>query len=115
VPNFAQSLIQLARPYFQNIPCHKALDIGCATGRASFELAQDFDQVTGLDFSARFIQQGVVLAQGETLRYSIPVEGELVEYKSCSLAELELEQVANKVEFYQADACNLKPQFKDYD
>lgn len=115
VPNFAQSLIQLARSYFQNIPCHKALDIGCATGRASFELAQDFDQVTGLDFSARFIQQGVVLAQGETLRYSIPVEGELVEYKSCSLAELGLEQVANKVEFYQGDACNMKPQFKDYD
>ena len=56
-----------------------------------------------------------MLAQGETLRYSIPVEGELVEYKSCSLAELGLEQAANKVEFYQADACNLKPQFTDYD
>ena len=32
--------------------------ISGVTGRASFELAQDFDQVTGLDFSARFIQQG---------------------------------------------------------
>ncbi len=115
VPSFARSLVSLAQPYFAQTAMHKALDIGCATGRASFELARYFDQVTGLDFSARFIQQAGMLAQAETLRYTLPVEGELVEYKACSLKDVGLEQVASKVEFYQADACNLKPVYQDYD
>ena len=33
----------------------RALDLGCAVGRSSFELARHFDEVLGLDFSARFI------------------------------------------------------------
>src|SRR5690242_21207124 len=33
----------------------KALDLGCAVGRARFELARYFEQVTGVDFSARCI------------------------------------------------------------
>lgn len=114
VPNFAQSLINIARPYFKDLATHQALDIGCATGRASFELAAYFDQVTGLDFSARFIQQAVQLAQGETLRYTLPIEGELVEYKACHLKELGLNTHADRLEFYQADACNLKPHFTNY-
>src|SRR5690606_40792970 len=40
VANFAQTLVHLAQPYFQETSCHRAMDIGCATGRASFELAR---------------------------------------------------------------------------
>jgi ubiquinone/menaquinone biosynthesis C-methylase UbiE len=32
------------------------LDVGCATGRHSFELARDFDEVVGFDFSSAFVQ-----------------------------------------------------------
>jgi putative 4-mercaptohistidine N1-methyltranferase len=78
-------------------------------------LAQHFDFVTGIDFSARFIGQGVHLAQGDTLRYTLTDEGELVQYKSRSLADLGLLEIKDKVEFYQGDACNLKPQFTGYD
>jgi len=115
VPNFAKSLVELAQPHFKHLATHKALDIGCATGRASFELARYFDQVNGLDFSARFIQQAVQLAQGETLRYTLPVEGELLDYKACHLKELGLDAYANRVDFFQADACNLKAHFSGYD
>jgi len=115
VPNFAKSLVELAQPHFKHLATHKALDIGCATGRASFELARYFDQVNGLDFSARFIQQAVQLAQGETLRYTLPVEGELLDYKACNLKELGLDAYANRVDFFQADACNLKAHFSGYD
>lgn len=114
VPNFSKALVDLARPYFLS-QCKKALDIGCASGRASFELARDFDAVTGIDFSARFIGHGVLLAEQETLRYVLTEEGELVEYKSCHLADLGLADFAHKVEFFQGDACNLKPQFTGYD
>ena len=39
----------------------KALDIGCAVGRTSFELTRSFDYVLGLDYSARFIQVASML------------------------------------------------------
>ncbi|MEQ1070399.1 Iron(II)-dependent oxidoreductase EgtB [Prolinoborus fasciculus] len=115
VANFAKTLVTLAQSYFQQTLCHRALDIGCATGRASFELARHFDQVTGLDFSARFIQQAVYLAQGDKVHYQLPLEGELSEEKSCSLEDVTLDQFTSKTEFFQADACNLKAHFSGYD
>ena len=33
----------------------RALDLGCAVGRSSFELGRHFDEVLGIDFSARFV------------------------------------------------------------
>ena len=78
-------------------------------------MAKHFDFVTGIDFSARFIGQGVALAQNETLRYTLMDEGELVQYKSRNLADLGLRLSKDKVEFFQGDACNLKPQFTGYD
>ncbi len=96
-------------------PKGKALDIGCAVGRASFELARGFDSVTGLDFSARIIRPGVELKEEGYLRYTRIEEGELASYHEVSLAELGLENAAKRVEFYQADACNLKAIYTGYD
>lgn len=115
VENFSKALADLAIDVLADRPKQTALDIGCAIGRSTFELARAFDHVTGIDFSARFIQHGVQLAQGATLRYTLTTEGDLVEYKSCHLKDLDLEQTQDKVEFYQGDACNLKSNFKDYD
>ncbi|HEU0230028.1 MAG TPA: 5-histidylcysteine sulfoxide synthase [Burkholderiaceae bacterium] len=115
VPNFSRSLVELARPFLEGRPRVNALDLGCASGRASFELARHFDHVTGVDFSARFIEQGVLLAGQGVLRYTLADEGELVSYCASSLAELGLDDVRNKVAFFQGDACNLKPQYAGYD
>ena len=90
-------------------------DLGCAAGRATFELAKHFEHVTGIDFSARFIGLGVQLAQQGVLRYTLADEGELVFYKERRLADLDLDGVRDKVEFFQGDACNLKPHFSGYD
>ncbi len=115
VPNFPRALAELAIEAMGDKPAGTALDLGCATGRATFELARHFERVTGIDFSARFISLGVRLAEEGRLRYTLVEEGELVAYKERSLAELGLEQVARKVEFFQGDACNLKPAFTHYD
>lgn len=115
VTNFSKALVELAATTLAEKPKRKALDLGCASGRATFELARYFDQVTGVDFSARFIGQGIQLASGETLRYTLADEGELVSYKSRSLADLGLVETKDKVEFFQGDACNLKPQLSGYD
>lgn len=115
VPNFPQALVQLAIERLGDRPKTRALDLGCASGRASFELARHFEHVTGVDFSARFINQGVQLQRGESLRYLLQEEGELSEYKACNLKGLGLDEVTARVEFWQGDACNLKPQFSGYD
>lgn len=115
VPNFPKALAEIAIKAMGNRPAHNALDLGCASGRSTFELARHFDHVTGIDFSARFIGQGVQLAQQGILRYTLTDEGDLVFYKERSLSSLGLESVKDKVEFYQGDACNLKPLFSGYD
>jgi 5-histidylcysteine sulfoxide synthase/putative 4-mercaptohistidine N1-methyltranferase len=115
VPNFPKTLAGLATRAMGNRPARKALDLGCAAGRASFELARHFEQVTGIDFSARFIGLGVQLAEQGVLRYTLTDEGDLVVYRERNLADLGLDEVRRKVEFFQGDACNLKPLFTGYD
>ena len=115
VPNFPKALVELALAELGNAPRQRAMDLGCASGRATFELARHFDEVVGMDFSARFIRQGVVLASGEKLRYVVTDEGELTEPREVGLADLGLQDTAARVAFFQGDACNLKPQFTGYD
>ena len=115
VPNFPKALSDFAQKSLQAKPAKTALDLGCATGRATFELAKHYDHVTGIDFSARFIGLALKLAQQGVVRYTMVNEGDLVSYQERSLVELELADVAHKVEFWQGDACNLKPQFTAYD
>lgn len=115
VANFPQALAGIAVRAMDGRPMRTALDVGCAAGRATFELAKHFERVTGVDFSARFIGLGVNLAEHDLLRYTLAEEGELIEYRERTLADCGLEAVRHKVEFYQSDACNLKPQFTGYD
>ncbi len=115
VPNFPKALAEIAIAAMGDRPARKAFDLGCASGRSTFELARHFDHVTGVDFSARFIGQGVQLAQQGILRYTLTDEGELVSYKERTLTGLGLEHVKDKVEFFQGDACNLKPIHTGYD
>lgn len=115
VPNFSQALSDIAVDAMQGKPMHKALDLGCAVGRATLELAKHFGHVTGIDFSARFINLGVQFAQQGVLRYTLTDEGELVFYKERRLDELGLDTANERVEFFQGDACNLKPHFSGYD
>lgn len=115
VPNFPKALAETAIVAMGSKPACRALDLGCATGRATFELARHFEKVTGVDFSARFIGLGVKLAEQGMVRYAIADEGELVSYRERRLADLGLDGIRGKVEFYQGDACNLKPLWSGYD
>jgi len=116
VDNFPVACVQALMTHVQTnkIATEKALDLGCAVGRSSFELAKYFQHVDAIDFSARFVQQGVNLQAHNRLRYTLPVEGDIVEYREVLLDQLGYEGVKNRVEFSQGDACNLRPQFADY-
>jgi 5-histidylcysteine sulfoxide synthase/putative 4-mercaptohistidine N1-methyltranferase len=115
VANFPRSCAAICLELTEGQRRGHALDLGCAVGRASFELARGFERVTGLDFSSRFFRLAVRMQQEGYLRYALPDEGELVSYHEVSLAELGLDGVRERVEFYQADACNLPEKFSGYD
>ena len=115
VDNFPVALAELGIGAMGDQPMGRALDIGCAVGRSSFELAKQFDHVTAIDFSARLINIGVQLQRQGVIRYSIVDEGELALYKERRLTDFTDESSANKVEFMQGDACNLKPIYQGYD
>ncbi len=114
VANYARTLASIAA---ELCPAGgKALDIGCAVGRASFELAAHFAEVDGVDYSARFIDVALALAAREHFRYALPVEGELLAYREASLSDCGISAgQAARVHFSQGDACNLKPGYRDYD
>ena len=77
VANFPRQLAEICRELTGGKPVARALDLGCATGRATFELARFCDFVTGIDFSARFIRVGHELQEKGYARYQIQDEGEL--------------------------------------
>jgi putative 4-mercaptohistidine N1-methyltranferase len=116
VENFPVACVQTLMTHVQanSIATDRALDLGCAVGRSSFELAKNFQHVDALDFSARFVQQGAKLQAHNRLRYTLPVEGDIVEYREVLLDKLGYEGVKDRVDFLQGDACNLKPQFTNY-
>jgi 5-histidylcysteine sulfoxide synthase/putative 4-mercaptohistidine N1-methyltranferase len=115
VENFPCMSAEICLRYMEGRPTAKALDLGCAVGRTTFELARRFDFVTGLDFSARFIKIADDLIQKGFIRYILPDEGELVSYHEINIEELGFKDLENKVAFYQADAVNIKPVFTGYD
>lgn len=115
VENYPAYCGRIALEYMKDKPKRKAFDIGCAIGRSSFELARAFDEVIGVDFSARFIQEAQNLKENGVLRYTMPTEGELENFYEVNLSEFDLEEERKKVSFWQADACNLKPIYKDFD
>lgn len=115
VENYPAVCARVALEYMTDRPRRKAFDIGCAIGRSSFELARGFDEVTGVDFSARFIQEAQNLKENGLLRYTMTTEGELENFHEVNLADFDLEEAREKVTFWQADACNLKPIHKEFD
>lgn len=115
VENFPRALAELALDAMKDKPAAKALDLGCACGRASFELARRFDQVDGVDFSANFIRLGREMAERGSIRYERTEEGDLVSYHTRTLEALGLAAVRNKVTFHQGDACDLAPELTRYD
>jgi putative 4-mercaptohistidine N1-methyltranferase len=115
VMNFAKACAKTAAEYSKSTSCKRALDLGCATGRASFELARTYEHVDGIDYSQAFIDAAAELQKNGRIRYAQNAEGAL---KKQILIELDAynygESSAHAV-FSQGDACNLAPQFKEYD
>ena len=115
VPNYPRACIEAIVERTGVSHLNRVLDIGCAVGRSSYELARIAERVDAVDFSTRFIRNALSLREHGQVRYLITDEGELTTLRTARLSELGFADVAGRVEFTQGDACNLKPIYADYD
>lgn len=61
----------------RKIRARRALDLGCAVGRASFELGRIVPEVVGVDFSKSFVAAAKRLANQGSLTFPLKQEGNL--------------------------------------
>ncbi len=92
-----------------------ALDVGCALGRTTFELARGFAAVTGVDSSRRFIDVATGMRDDGRISYYLIKEGELTTRVERSLVDFELDGLHDRVDFVCADALSLPPECTGYD
>ena len=85
----------------------RALDIGCAVGGSSFELAKSFDHVDAIDFSASFVRAANRMKAGEEVVVNVPVEADLHQSVKAIHEEGTTVEIRNKVNFFVGDACQM--------
>ncbi len=90
----------------------RALDIGCAVGRATFELTRTYGDVLGVDLSRTFTDAALTLKQDGSLRHFRKDEGML----GATLTATVPPDIARaRANFRQADACSLPAELMDFD
>ncbi|KAJ9446930.1 Hercynine oxygenase [Diplonema papillatum] len=91
-----------------------ALDLGCRSGRTSLELARTFEEVQGVDFSARYIMPGCQMRECQQTKWEVTKSGDLVEKCQVQAADLGLDGSVHNTTFWQADPCNMHKHLTGY-
>lgn len=88
------------------------LDLGCAVGRSSFELARDFKTVVGIDYSREFIESANRLKATGHMNYARKDSGAIAKpMLACVAPEIDL----SRLHFEQGDACALPLHLRGFD
>jgi putative 4-mercaptohistidine N1-methyltranferase len=93
-------------------PAGRALDLGCAVGRSSFELARTVPSVIGMDFSSAFIRAAETLKSEGRLPCEIVVEGERT---APFVARVPSGVDVSRVKFETGDATALRADLGTFD
>lgn len=83
----------------------RALDLGCAVGRSTFELARHCAEVIGIDASARFIDVATRLQRQGSFAYAFVEEGALTR-PATAMVPPEIDRT--RVRFEEGDATDLR-------
>jgi putative 4-mercaptohistidine N1-methyltranferase len=89
----------------------RALDLGCAVGRATFELARSFDEVVGIDYSDTFIMAARMLYREGRIQIHVQETGAITR----ELVARRPEGATGRVYFEQGDAQRLRPDLGSFD
>mmetsp|Transcript_21397 Transcript_21397/g.49798 ORF Transcript_21397/g.49798 Transcript_21397/m.49798 type:complete len:282 (-) Transcript_21397:3-848(-) len=102
---------RVARLLVEAIPdrsARRVLDVGCAVGGSSFELASaGFEEVVGLDLSKAFIDAAKRMQQGDEVSFSIKLEGNLQKRVVAVHESPITAAIRERIEFQVGDACQL--------
>lgn len=90
----------------------RALDLGCAVGRSSFELARSAEEVVGIDLSGRFIAAAREMQATGEIRYRLGEEGGIFREARVRVPE---GVDAGRVRFEVGDALRLPPDLGGFD
>ncbi|CEG38624.1 Putative 4-mercaptohistidine N1-methyltranferase, OvoA C-terminal domain [Plasmopara halstedii] len=90
----------------------RGLDLGCAVGRATFELSKYYDEVIGIDFSRHFANAAKAMKEKGIVEYKAHIQGDIFEVR---WAKLPAGAKPDHVDFFQGDACNLSPSLGKFD
>ena len=90
--------------YFSDKPAERGLDLGCAVGRSTVEMAGHCREVLGIDFSRAFIRAAESIRSGTPLAYDRCEEAALTTRLEAALpAGIDISGVT----FHQGDAMDL--------
>ncbi len=89
-----------------------ALDLGCAVGRSSFELAGIVGSVLGIDYSRSFVEAASTLGVTGGMRYERVDEGSATTVLEARVPETLRRE---RVRFEQGNAMELRPDLGEYD
>ena len=90
----------------------RALDLGCAVGRSTFELARHCTSALGIDFSHRFVEAAHAIASGGSLSYARTDEGALT---TPLVAHVPSGIMLERATFEQGDAMELRADLGTFD
>jgi putative 4-mercaptohistidine N1-methyltranferase len=88
------------------------LDLGCAVGRSTFELARRCTEVVGIDYSRSFIHSANQLKKRGHLKFQLCEEGN---HNTPSLAKVDARIERNNVHFQVGDALHLPRDLGTFD
>ncbi|MGB0371463.1 MAG: putative 4-mercaptohistidine N1-methyltransferase [Opitutales bacterium] len=90
----------------------RALDIGCAVGRSSFELSKSCAEVIGIDFAQSFIDAAERIRTTGEHPYAYTVEGKITAEANAKTPE---GTHSERIKFQQGDAMDLPDDLGDFD
>ncbi|MGL4398682.1 MAG: putative 4-mercaptohistidine N1-methyltransferase [Luteolibacter sp.] len=98
--------------HFSPGTANRGLDLGCAVGRSTFEMANHCASVIGIDFSHAFIHAAERLRRGEAIAYDRREEASAVTRLE---ARAPAGMDATKLAFLQGDAMRLPEDLGSFD
>ncbi|KAG5490457.1 hypothetical protein JKF63_00577 [Porcisia hertigi] len=118
LPNGCVAIAEYAKRMFAEnatVPARRAMDIACGGGRVTFELTTSFQQVVGVDYTARHLIPGFAILERGECQYSVEIaaNGERA-VRTVKSENFPWGPTRERATFFQADPTNMRSHLSDF-